>query len=466
MYTPFSKRFDELIAPDLEVLRSVPEGWYVEYKREVPAPTSIAKSISAFANTFGGWLFYGVEEVAKENPVAGTLRGIPKDQIDAAIQRIRQSVAENSNPTPFFEARPIWGPLPSMRLEAEHAIICVRTPSSLNAPHVHKNGVIYRRVADSSEPKPESDRFVLDQLFRRADGLRTEYATWIDDDPEFSKAEGNTVYARLLLVADLWKDQEPWLGAPLQEVRGILGGRDRLLSSVPLDTVHSTSYGYVGRQLAGNNPELLGLTWKLKRTLESEVIVPLPLYTPGHLSVFKHKLRGYANIDRFASLLERHAMEAPRIVDLNHLFGVILGIVRTQRLLLRAARLPGKFYAKVKLLHVWRTIPFIDVVPVLEGFERSGLPMCLESSVLSPPGAQPESFFELNEHDDVGEEAVRMIVQSMMIFGHVALAYGVPSWMDHAGEGELPPYHEELVQAGERAMNVQRDRVQEAREKD
>lgn len=46
-YTPFTKDFFEITADDLAVLRSVAEGWYVEYKREVPNAGSVAKSILA-----------------------------------------------------------------------------------------------------------------------------------------------------------------------------------------------------------------------------------------------------------------------------------------------------------------------------------------------------------------------------------------------------------------------------------
>jgi hypothetical protein len=54
-YSPFPKPLSDIVAADLSVLRSVVEGWYVEYRRLVPNASSIAKSISAFANQFGGW---------------------------------------------------------------------------------------------------------------------------------------------------------------------------------------------------------------------------------------------------------------------------------------------------------------------------------------------------------------------------------------------------------------------------
>ncbi|MBL9070608.1 MAG: ATP-binding protein [Sphingopyxis sp.] len=94
--------FEELTAADLERLRGTTEGWYVEYKREIPQASSIAKSISALANTYGGWLFLGIEELAKDNAVAGAFPGVPCANADAALQRIRQAVADHMNPAASF----------------------------------------------------------------------------------------------------------------------------------------------------------------------------------------------------------------------------------------------------------------------------------------------------------------------------------------------------------------------------
>lgn len=174
-YSPFGKELKDLEAANLLALRQAAEGWYIEYKREVPNAASIAKSISAFANTYGGWVFYNVKEKSKEDAVAGAFPGVPRADVDASLQRIRQAVAGQVNPSPHFDMKVLWGPCAEIGLAADHAVICVQVAWSPAAPHVHKSGQIYRRVADGSEPRPEGDRFVLDQLFRRADDVRKQY---------------------------------------------------------------------------------------------------------------------------------------------------------------------------------------------------------------------------------------------------------------------------------------------------
>ena len=42
-FTPFDKEQQELSAENLESLREVEEGWYVEYKSQLPSTRDLAK---------------------------------------------------------------------------------------------------------------------------------------------------------------------------------------------------------------------------------------------------------------------------------------------------------------------------------------------------------------------------------------------------------------------------------------
>jgi predicted HTH transcriptional regulator len=163
-YTPFTREFDDLDSNDLLVLYGVLEGWHVEYKREVPSASAIAKSITAFANTYGGWLILGVGEKSREEAVAGSFLGIEESDADGFLQRIRQSVANHCQPAPYFRTKLVRGAAESIGLEAGRCVIVCHVPWGPEAPYVHKDGRIYRRVGDGSEPRAENDRFVLDQL--------------------------------------------------------------------------------------------------------------------------------------------------------------------------------------------------------------------------------------------------------------------------------------------------------------
>ena len=152
-YSPFDKAINELRPTDLAPLKSVNEGWYVEYKSELISAPALAKAVSAFADTYGGWLFLGVKEKSKDESVAGEFPGIPEKKVDGALQRLRQSAAEHLNPTPFFETRVLRGPCVEIGLAEGTSVVAIEIPQSHTAPHIHKDGRIYRRVGDGSQPK-------------------------------------------------------------------------------------------------------------------------------------------------------------------------------------------------------------------------------------------------------------------------------------------------------------------------
>jgi Putative DNA-binding domain len=104
-FDPFDKAIDKLEPGDLAKLRTVSEGWYVEYKKEAPTAATLAKSVAAFANTHGGWLFIGIEELSRQNPVAGWFPGIEKGNATAVVQSLRDGIATNVAPTPHFDVR-------------------------------------------------------------------------------------------------------------------------------------------------------------------------------------------------------------------------------------------------------------------------------------------------------------------------------------------------------------------------
>jgi len=465
-YSPFAKELTELTVHDLVALAEAAEGWYLEYKAESPSSSSIAKSISAFANTYGGWLFYGVREKSKEQPVAGDFPGIPRSEVDPLLQRMRQASANHVTPSPHFDFTVLWGPCEPIKLTEDRAVICIRVPWSPIAPHVHKDGRIYRRVSDGSEPKPESDRFVLDQLWRRADDIRKEYERWIDKDPEFSEGEDETPYVRLLLVADLWNDRDPWLDVSLDEVRAILGASEGTITAVPFDTVYTTSPGFIGRQVRNNDPHNLGLTWHFRQNLRSEVLIPLNFHNIEDIRLTRVALHGYGGAAEYEQTLVAHGYRTPRILDLNYLFNVLIGVVEIQRRLLKRAGWNDPYFCKARLLNVWRMCPFLDVPAVLVRFREHGIPMCLNSVVTSPAGTDPGTFLEVPtfaQGPEELEEYHRVILQAIMIFGPIARAFGVPDWLDRNLATDEPAYHEDLQQAGRRAIKVQEARIASSR---
>lgn len=462
-YSPFDKTITELQSDDLTILKTVVEGWYVEYKSKLVAASALAKSVSAFANTHGGWLFLGVKEESKNNPVAAEFPGIPDQDLDGALQRLRHSTSEHLNPTPFFETRILRGPCVEIDLAEGVSVVAVEIPQSHTAPHVHRDGRIYRRVADGSEPKHETDRFVLDQLWRRAEPIRHMINEWIDRDPEFSKAEAENPYVRLMLCVDPWCQRDPRLSTSLQEIRTILTSNEDGIVSVPFDLVHTTAGGFIGRQTRDNNPHNYTLTWILRRDLSCDVILPLPFYTPNDPDNLIVDLDGYDHDELFIDILKEHGHIQPRIADLNFMMNILTGIVYKYHRLLKLCGIEAEFHFKARVLNAWRILPFIDVERILNEFRTHGIPMIFDSTVTYPVGKDPESFSYIHEpkvEDSEHEEKIVSAVQSVMMFKRIAVAFGVPIHIEgKIASDETIVSYPELQDAGARATIVQKNRI-------
>ena len=62
MFSIFDKNIQHIETKDLVVLRTINEGWFVDFKSQQLALTDYAKHMSAFANEFGGDIFIGITE--------------------------------------------------------------------------------------------------------------------------------------------------------------------------------------------------------------------------------------------------------------------------------------------------------------------------------------------------------------------------------------------------------------------
>jgi len=460
-YNPFGTSLANITATHLGSLRAVHEGWYVEYKSEVPNASSIAKSISAFSNTYGGWLFYGVSEKSKAESVAGEFKGIERDSLDAALQKIRQACATSVNPTPHFDVRAIWGPDEEIGLQADRCIICIEVPKGRASPYVHASGTIYRRVGDGSEPKPETDRFMLDQLWRRSEEIRKEYRDWVEKDLPLTTTEKDAPFVRIFISPDLWRDKRVWADLNTEMAREIFSAgpaaENDAFSTTAFETVHRTSSGFIGRQVAGNNPQDLTATWFLRQNLTSEIVVPLPFFTGVHLDHLPHTLDGYENADEYCAALRAHGHRSPKIVDLNFLFATLNGIFHIQSKLDAIAKRSGPLYCKAQLINVWRARPFLDVKSVVDYQLKHGVPVCMDRNIYAPFGTEPDDFTYIADYENIEVPAMRKLCQAINAFDPIAAALGIETgWDLEPNDDGVPPIiHTSLIAAGQRAMIAQ-----------
>jgi len=182
-FTPFDKAFHDLDLPALSTLvaNKVAEGYWVEYKTTFPTNIKIAHSVASFANTAGGWYFVGVKSDPKTNE-AIAIPGFSTVDYPDPVSKMREVVKSSIDPIPLFHTKLI-------PIDALSAILAVFIPDHQQTPFITRDGRIYRRNADSSDPVRETDRHSLDRLIDQGRVPAAQFENFCVDPRGFTQTE-------------------------------------------------------------------------------------------------------------------------------------------------------------------------------------------------------------------------------------------------------------------------------------
>lgn len=313
LFDPFSKNFDAIEIVDLSKLREVAEGWYVEYKSQLPPSrkeSTVGKSLCAFSNHYGGWLFYGVGS-EKLGRFANDFPGVAVHDLSLYEQTLRDAARHHVNPSPFYRSRVLMGPCGELNLPSGRAILLVQIPSGHNAPYIHSSGRIYRRIADASDPKPENDRTTLDLLYERGRRDRSRLAEFITDTPTLSQYEGtNLSFLQLFLMLDPLGDREFTANVSFSRFAQIMSEASEN-AGLPFDNAFTMADGFIARQVSGNNPYAQGLTWRYYDNTACVITLPFSSTSiNGHASSVSSFFDGYKYSNEMDQGLYRTATQA------------------------------------------------------------------------------------------------------------------------------------------------------------
>jgi hypothetical protein len=427
-YSPFERRFDQLDASDLVLLKDVAEGWYVDYKRAVSTkPDATAKIVSAFANTYGGWIFYGVDAPGSGAPTPSAFPGIALADVSGVVEAIQRASAAHLSSAPFFETRTLTGPDADTALPAGRAVVVVRVPPGANSPYVHSSGRIYRRVGDSSEPKAETDRHVLDLLWERSRSARSHWAKVVERDFQLSSGEAKTPVAHVFLSCDPYRDRGALMRLELADFVTVMRDGSSASGGLPFDNFFPSQDGFVARQVVGNDPDGLVLTWRQHRNTTAAVSFPIPY---GQFDAddqdFTTHFEGYAESRRMDVILRAASFQRGRVLDVNVLPYLLNGILQRYRVLLNTAARSDHFFVNIRVDSVWRVIPFLDLAQHTQFIEKHGVPVVQESTVFAPPGLAPGITLAQARRETSPTDDHDRLLDTMIVLQFVAAALGLP----------------------------------------
>lgn len=444
-YTPFECSFNDLKPEDLAALREVEEGWYVDYKREAISAKNIAKGLAAFANTYGGWLFFGVDEAEDQsNPVAASFPGLDTDQAQQLSQTCRQGAAAYLSESPYFDLKILSGPCEALGLPSDRAIVVLNIPQSMQAPHIHKDGGIYRRVSSGSEPTKENDRHIIDSLFKRRVQAERRIERWINSGLELSEEEQCNPYIRILIDLDpeLKLNNNRKINKSNIITKLIDVTNHKSIPSIQLDAISITPKGATGRHVVNNSIEAETVSMTVNMDLSCEIVIPINIMSDVNIDAEHLYIENYNYYSQYIEILKSvDKYASPPVADLNYTYIAIMSLFDKYLSLLEEVNFDGNLFSKVEGINVWRVCPFLDVEYFLNIVKSLGVPMSRKRSVFNPPGVDPASFFphpklsEINAQNDknIGENEQRFItvsLHSQILFHLICNIFGMPGHLE------------------------------------
>ena len=391
-YKPFQGELETLQGPELAVLKDVSEGWYVDYREAPPSLKDLAKHMSAFANQYGGWLFLGVKEKDAKGMTAGSFPGIPQDSVPSVLVALREASSAHVSPPLFFETKVINGPMPELDLAGNRAIVVVGIPEGTDPPYIHSSGRIYRRVGDHSDPKPETDRHVLDLLWDRSARTRKLLEDFLTARPNVSKAESEMVRAYVYFLSDpnFIGQELPLAYSDFVDVMQPASGQG--LFTVPLPNTFTTADGFVARQVGDSDPRFELLTFRWWSNGNVRVSVPVSVHdfieSESRLDVLQLQ---------FLQALKRHGYRGGRVAEFSIFMAVLVGLTQKYITLRKLLGITQPFFGKIRLCHAWRVIPFVNLASYLKAIEIHGFPVVQDDEILCPPGLSSHSLVVMDE---------------------------------------------------------------------
>ena len=292
-YSPFSAPLAQTTSRELKEFCSISEGWHVEYKSLPIPPKVLAKSLSSFANQYGGWLVLGVVE-DKRDLTAQEFPGLTQQQVSNVVQNLRDASRDCVNPEVYYEHRVFDGPIEEIALPAGKSVVVVHVPQGPEPPYVHADARIYRRVGDSSAPKPETDQSILDRLSLRAQQSRERLEDMVTRVPMTSKGEEDNCYLHITITSDPYEISGHRFRGTFEEFSEIMQ-RD----PIPFNNIFTRAGGFVARQTTSNDPYNRLLTWEFDRNCHSFITLPI-----NTLSIQGETLASYNTGTSFAGLFE------------------------------------------------------------------------------------------------------------------------------------------------------------------
>jgi len=427
MFNPFGKKINELSIEDLRILkeREIKEGFYVEYKSTFPRPEKIARSVASFANTYGGWYFVGIESNEKNIPV--NFRGFSLTDYPTPLEHVRNIIRDHIDPFPLYYSKLI-------QVENEKAILVLQIPESYETPHITKDGRIYRRNSEGSDPVPETNRYVLDKLYEKSARLQEEIEFFCRREIAISQAEEKNgwieIYAmpyplnQLSITQFFEKTFVDNLKNKMNEpTRVELTENTWFSTSIPFNIASAGYRSIIFRQTSPGTLALMGLTFQLFINGNAKIIIPFQ-YIP-----FNSELNSVV-WKKLIEALEKEDGYLFRFIDGLKMLIVFVVLLEKYFDILKSQGWQDDILIAYRLENTWRTILFFDISAFSKHIDKYGIPVCQRYNTQIPKKLLKEYMITKMPENGIFHLIEFLKISSHFgIFPHEAKAF-VKEWLE------------------------------------
>lgn len=404
-YNPFDTPIGELKTIDLQKIidDGVAEGYFVEYKRELPSNEKVGKSIASFANTYGGWYIIGVK--TDEHNVANEICGFSMKDCSDPIAKIRDIIKSHIDPIPIFIPQVI-------ALTEDLIVLVVHVPAEQETPFITKDGRIYRRNHDSSDPVPEANRYTIDRLVDAGRDVTKQFEAFCKDERTFSESEAKQGWIRLFLM--------PYpLGTIHKLEMANDEGIDRLikLSQTPLPIrieqlagLNMVEIGTGNMAFDYGQPSINSIILRQAKPKRS-MGLNLPtaqFFYDGRAKVFipfsclpswEKRDIDQLESDQVKQALDKIWNDDPRMgtqllnfFDIGQLWPTVIGVLNCYQHWLSDEQWLPDVQVALTIDHTWRAVPFFDLDEWGIHVQRFGLPFADKDIVRIPSAAMRQGL--------------------------------------------------------------------------
>lgn len=387
MINIFNKKINDLTYNDVKKLVNddIKEGWMVEYKRQFKKSKDIAKSISSFANSEGGYYIVGIKESDDEKNEPNEIIGISHNDKNSPYEKIANAIKDHISPVPYFETKVIDIP------NSDRYIVVVMIPEGKNPPYLH-HGSIYQRVGEVTNPKTIKDRYILDYLIAKSEKNEKNMNNFFENDISIMKEKNNPIlelyfYNKknyLTIPQFFQKETITYLKNTFDDNIEILPTTKKDNIKANFEVKYNQSYkSYIIKNIADG----LNIFCEIFMNGNCKIIIDIPCRSLNTLKDSETEI--FANELSKTHSFDSNSLDNFLFIDVGNFYNILTILINKYlRFLESYENFSHDLLFKFKLLNCGEsTLKFNITRHYKEYYEKFGIPICyknyIESDVLS-----------------------------------------------------------------------------------